>query len=115
MSKRPKARVLNQDEVNKRIIARPPKVYPENEMIGPLGRYRDQNRAIYEEKRRQFLETANTYKKHNELALIQNKIRLGRFADDVLRYDFEKAVEDVSTGGIDRWEGLMGFVCVARA
>lgn len=85
----------NQNEVNKKILARPPKVYPESEMVGPLGRYRDQNREIYERKGRQFLETANVYRKHNELALIQNKVRLGRFADDVLRYDFEKPVKEV--------------------
>lgn len=92
-----KLRPYNRDELNKKIIAPPPKVYPESEMIGPFWRYRDQNREIYENKKRQFLETASKYKKHNELALIQNKVRLGRYADDVLYYGFEKEVPAVST------------------
>lgn len=90
-----KPRPYNLDELNKKIIAKPVKVYPESEMIGPFDRYRDQNRAIYEMKRSQFLNTASMYKRNNEMALLQNKIRLGRFVDDVLRYDFEEPIEPV--------------------
>lgn len=89
-------KAYNQDEVNKKILAPPPKVYPENEMIGPMGRYRDENRKVYEKKRKQLLETANMYRKHNELALIQSKVRLGRFADDILPHDFEIGATIVS-------------------
>lgn len=95
-SKIPRAKPYNHDELNKKIIARPPKVYPENEMIGPYGRYRDQNQAIYVEQKAQFLDTINEYRKNNEMALIRNRVRLGRFSDDSLKYPFEKTTEEVS-------------------
>lgn len=92
-------RPYNQDEVNRKILARPSKVYPENEMVGVFGRYRDQNLAVYELKKAQFLETASAYKRDNKMALIQNKVRLSRFADDVLHYHFEEQIEEVSFEG----------------
>lgn len=86
----------NQNEVNKKILARPLKVHPENEMRGPFDRYRDEHRAIYEKKRVEFLNTANKYRRNNEMALIQRKIILGRFADDILNYDFEQNIDQVN-------------------
>lgn len=99
LQQKPKIRPYNLDEINRKIIARPPKVYPEGEMLGVFGRYRDQNMALYEHKKAQFLETASAYRRNNEMALIQNKVRLGRFADDVLNYRFEEPIEEVSFDG----------------
>lgn len=78
---------MNRDEINKKII-RKAKPLRENDILGPFDRYRDENYEIYKRKKNEFLESAREYRKNNELALVQNKTKLGKESDDAIEYKF---------------------------
>lgn len=84
---------MNRDEINKKILAKPEKIRSPDDILGPFHKYRDENQETYQKKRQQFLETANAYRKDNELALFQNRIKLTTNSDEALQYPF--VTEDV--------------------
>lgn len=78
---------MNRDEINKKIIRKSREI-DDSDILGPFERYRIENYEIYKRKRNEFLEAARQYRKNNEMALVQNKIKLGKESDEAVQYTF---------------------------
>lgn len=83
---------MNQDQVNKKILARAPLTHPKKELLGPFGRFRNENYEIYLKKKEEFFTTVKSFKKNNELALVTNWNKLSKYSEDLLQFDFEQDV-----------------------
>lgn len=93
MSKLKEVKVLTHGEVQKKIIENPPKIRPEEELLGPCNKYRDENFKIYNTKKKQFLDACKKYNRLNQEALICNRKLLLEDYREILDYEFLKEDE----------------------
>lgn len=91
-----KLRVYKPDDVNKRIIRKSPREYPELDYVGSNNKNRDDDYEIYKQKRQEFYEAAKRYQDLNKAALTHNKTKLDQFTDGILTYSSECECDFIS-------------------
>nr|XP_023014602.1 uncharacterized protein LOC111504316 [Leptinotarsa decemlineata] len=87
-------KILTQSEVNKKIIAKPPKVRPYENLLGPFDHYDDENYNIYNKKKKQFYEACKNYNRMVQDTLICTGRRLHGDYMDMLNCEFLNENED---------------------
>ncbi|KAF5291758.1 hypothetical protein FQA39_LY14246 [Lamprigera yunnana] len=86
-------KIYNKDEVNKKILAKEPLTCSSKALLGQFNKCRDVEYEMYLSKKRQFLESVDTYRELNRTALYCNKTKLDVDTDNILRYHNESSSE----------------------
>lgn len=81
-------------EIQKKILNKDDRKRSDFECLGYKNKHRDENYKIYENKKRQFIETGKKYQEMNKLALLTNKVKL-EDAYETLDFDFLEEIPEV--------------------
>ncbi|KAK5638063.1 hypothetical protein RI129_012358 [Pyrocoelia pectoralis] len=92
--------MYTRNDINKKILAKDARVRGENEYLGQVNKYRDEEYEVYKEKRREFLNAANLYKELNKMAIYTNRVKLDEHSNDILRYNDGCEAEDTKENSL---------------
>lgn len=81
-----KLNFYNKDEINKKILKRPPRVHPEAKYLGISNNYRDDDYNSYKLKSIEFCDAAKQYNTLNQSAILHKEHKLDSDSNNILRY-----------------------------
>ncbi|CAG9857470.1 unnamed protein product [Phyllotreta striolata] len=106
--------LLGHGAVQKRLLDRPDRPRPDEDFAGPLGLHNDENRAVYADRRRRFLDASKRYEKLNWETWTCSKARLHNDYVAALDLDFLGDATDETNSTIASNEEYTGKLLKKR-